>query len=100
VRSAFNGLETETVADARGRLRARTSTLQAGMVISKVDVPLGPGPTLYTRVGDVFSWWCAALSLAIGLRLFSGRRPAAAVQQIAAKRIGSHVPAGSRDGPR
>jgi len=40
------------------------------------EVPLGPGPTLYTRIGDIFSWLCGFLSLAIGVVLFArGRRP-------------------------
>jgi apolipoprotein N-acyltransferase len=60
VRSAFNGLETAS--DAQGRVLARASTVQAGMVRLSADVPLGPGPTLYTRIGDVFAWVCLLLS--------------------------------------
>jgi len=76
LRSAFNGVETIT--DARGRLLARAPTAQAGMVVITAAVPLGPGPTLYTRIGDVFPWLCAAVSVLIGVlmcvRAFAGRR--------------------------
>jgi len=73
VRSAFNGLET--VSDAQGRVLARASTVQAGMVRLSAAVPLGPGPTLYTRIGDVFAWFCVALSLVLGAALL--KRPPA-----------------------
>ena len=74
LRSAFNGLET--VSDAHGRLLAVASTLQPGMATMTAEVPLGPGPTLYTRIGDVFSWLCGMLAAAIGVYLFArGRRP-------------------------
>jgi len=69
LRSAFDGLET--VSDAQGRAVARASTTQAGMVALTADVPLGPGPTLYTRLGDVLPWLCAALSVLIGVRAFA-----------------------------
>jgi apolipoprotein N-acyltransferase len=65
VRSAFNGVQT--VSDARGRVLARTSTVQAGMVRLSADVPLGPGPTLYTRIGDVFAWGCVLAACLLGL---------------------------------
>jgi apolipoprotein N-acyltransferase len=71
LRSAFNGLET--VSDAYGRPVALASTLQSGMVTVTADVPLGPGPTLYTRLGDIFSWLCVALSVSIGVYLLRGR---------------------------
>ena len=67
LRSAFNGLET--ISDAQGRILAKASTERAGMVAVSADVPLGPGPTLYTRMGDVFPWVCAALSLLLLARL-------------------------------
>jgi apolipoprotein N-acyltransferase len=63
VRSAFLGVET--VSDAQGRVLARTSTVQPGMVRLAAEVPLGPGPTLYTRIGDVFAWACVALALGL-----------------------------------
>ncbi|HJT44508.1 MAG TPA: nitrilase-related carbon-nitrogen hydrolase [Rhizomicrobium sp.] len=68
VRSAFNGLET--VSDARGRVLARASTVQAGMVKLSAEVPLGPGPTLYTRIGDVFAWLCVAAALGLAVWVF------------------------------
>lgn len=72
-RSAFNGLETAS--DAQGRVLARASTVQAGMVRLSADVPLGPGPTLYTRIGDVFARACVLLSLVLGAALL--KRPPA-----------------------
>ena len=76
LRSAFDGLET--ISDAEGRILARAPTTQAGMVAIAANVPLGPGPTLYTRIGDVFPWLCAALSVLMGVRAFADRRKAAA----------------------
>jgi apolipoprotein N-acyltransferase len=71
LRSAFDGLET--ISDAEGRMLASAPTTRAGMVAIAADVPLGPGPTLYSRIGDVFPWLCAALSVLIGVRAFAGR---------------------------
>jgi apolipoprotein N-acyltransferase len=71
LRSAFDGLET--VSDAQGRVLASASTMQPGMVVIQVDAPLGPGPTLYTRIGDAFSWLCAILALLVGIRIFRKR---------------------------
>jgi apolipoprotein N-acyltransferase len=72
VRSAFNGLQT--VSDAQGRVLARASTVQPGMVRLSAEVPLGPGPTLYTRIGDVFAWLCVALALGFTALLLRKRR--------------------------
>jgi apolipoprotein N-acyltransferase len=72
VRSAFNGVETAS--DAQGRVLARASTVQPGMVRLSADVPLGPGPSLYTRIGDVFAWLCVALSLGLTAMLLRTRR--------------------------
>jgi len=71
VRSAFSGVATAS--DAQGRVLGRASTLRPGMMRLSADVPLGPGPTLYTRIGDVFAWLCAALSL--GLTVVLLRKP-------------------------
>jgi apolipoprotein N-acyltransferase len=68
LRAAFDGLET--VSDAQGRILATASTIGSGMVVLSAEVPLGPGPTLYTRIGDVFPWLCALAVLFIGLRAF------------------------------
>jgi apolipoprotein N-acyltransferase len=75
LRSAFDGLET--ISDAQGRVLVSAPTSQAGMVVIQADVPLGSGPTLYTRIGDVFPCVCAVLALFVGARLFVGRRFAA-----------------------
>jgi apolipoprotein N-acyltransferase len=72
VRSAFNGVATAS--DAQGRVLARASTVQPGMMRLSADVPLGPGPTLYTWIGDVFAWLCVALSLGLTAMLFRKRR--------------------------
>jgi apolipoprotein N-acyltransferase len=63
VRSAFNGVET--ISDSRGRVLARADTTAPGMTMISADVPLGPGPTLYTRIGDVFAWACVVAALAL-----------------------------------
>jgi apolipoprotein N-acyltransferase len=84
LRSAFGGLET--VSDAQGRILATTSTVGGGMTVTTAQVPLGPGPTLYTRTGDVLPWLCAALSALIWLltsmpRLAAARWPAASIKR-------------------
>jgi len=64
VRSAFNGLETAS--DAQGRVLgapARCSRAWRGL---SAQVPLGPGPTLYTRIGDVFAWMCVLTAFLLG----------------------------------
>ena len=61
LRAAFNGLET--VSDAQGRVIARAPIDRlGGLTVTVADVAPGPGPTLYTRIGDVFSWICLLLS--------------------------------------
>jgi apolipoprotein N-acyltransferase len=67
VRAAFQGLET--ISDAQGRILARAATSGRGMTVISADVALGPGPTLYTRIGDVFAWACLALTLALAAAL-------------------------------
>jgi apolipoprotein N-acyltransferase len=67
VRSAFNGLET--VSDAQGRVLARARIDHPGLIVARAEVPLGPGPTLYTRIGDVFAWACVALALGFAAML-------------------------------
>ena len=54
VRSASQGLET--ISDAQGRILARADTNAPGLTEIMADVPPGPGPTLYTRIGDIFCW--------------------------------------------
>jgi apolipoprotein N-acyltransferase len=65
------------VSDAQGRILARKSTMHPGMVSAIVDLPMGPGRTLYTRIGDVFPWLCVVLTiLAGGVAMFRSRRRA------------------------
>jgi apolipoprotein N-acyltransferase len=73
VRSAFKGLETAS--DARGHILARASTIAPGMVVTMASVPPGPGPTLYTRIGDVFAWACLAGALALLWTVFKKQKP-------------------------
>jgi len=56
VRTAHNGLLTAT--DAQGRIVARRPADPSGPTIVVADLPLGRGPTLYTRIGDAFGWVC------------------------------------------
>jgi apolipoprotein N-acyltransferase len=67
VRSAFHGLET--VSDGYGRVVARARTYLPGLAMIQADVPPGPGPTLYTRIGDLFAWGCMLLALVLLWRL-------------------------------
>lgn len=64
VRAADQGLLTAS--DAQGRLIARKAAGPHGMDSIVADVPLGPGPTLHTRIGDVFPWASLALTLLLG----------------------------------
>ena len=73
LRSAFNGLET--ISDAQGRVLASAPTTRSGVVIVQADVPLGSGATLYTRIGDIFPWLCAVLSLLVAARMFLRAAP-------------------------
>lgn len=61
VRAANNGLVT--VNDAQGRLIASKMAAPTGLTEVVADVPLGAGPTIYIRIGDVFAWLCVAISL-------------------------------------
>jgi apolipoprotein N-acyltransferase len=60
-RAANHGLLTAS--DANGRLIAQKVARpdQADWVLA--DLPLGPGPTLYTRIGNVFPWATVGLTL-------------------------------------
>jgi len=37
-------------------------------------VPVGPGPTLCTRIGNAFAWLCVAATFASGAISIRGRR--------------------------
>ena len=65
VRAADEGLLTAS--DAQGRLIARESAASSGMTMLIADLPLGPGSTLYARIGDVFPWCVTMVFLGIGV---------------------------------
>lgn len=60
VRVATTGISA--VVDPRGQLVYQTVPYTKETVV--VDVPLIYAPTLYTRIGDTFSWLCVAVSAA------------------------------------
>ena len=72
VRAASNGLVTAS--DAQGRVIASKMDSPAGPPMIVADVPLGTGPTVYTRIGDVFAWVCAAYVLCLGAHPISLRK--------------------------
>jgi hypothetical protein len=61
VRAANHGLLTAS--DAKGRLIAQKVARPDQMDSILADLPLGPGPTLYTRTGNVFPWATLGLTL-------------------------------------
>jgi len=62
-RSAKTGYVTAH--DAYGHTLASSSTFDEDPAMAVADVPLGPGPTLYTYWGDWFGWLCVVASLII-----------------------------------
>jgi apolipoprotein N-acyltransferase len=64
VRPAHDGLVI--LADAQGRLVAAQKDAPTGLTMVVADLPLGSGPTLYARIGDVFPWLCLTFSLLLG----------------------------------
>ncbi len=71
VRVATTGLSA--VIDARGTVVEQTEVFAKDVRV--VDVPLVYAPTLYTRVGDLFSWLCLAVTLfAVTSRAVAARR--------------------------
>ena len=77
VRPAHDGLVFAS--DAQGRLVALKKDAPTGVTMIVADLPLGPGPTLYTRIGNVFPWLCVIFSLTLGigvaLKRSAARRP-------------------------
>jgi apolipoprotein N-acyltransferase len=71
VRAANQGLLTAS--DAEGRVVAQKSAAASGMTVLIASLPLGPGSTLYTRIGDAFAW-CLVM-LFIGIGAFISTRP-------------------------
>ncbi|MBD8899055.1 nitrilase-related carbon-nitrogen hydrolase [Rhodanobacter sp. DHG33] len=72
VRAANDGLVFAS--DAQGRLIALKQDAPTGLTMIVADLPLGPGPTLYTRIGNVFPWLCGIFALALGAVLLARRR--------------------------
>jgi len=70
-RAAFNGLET--ISDAQGRVLASAQTDHFGFTAIQSNVPLGPGPTIYTRFGDWFAWLDVAGALLLMLLVLRRR---------------------------
>src|SRR5579862_5568189 len=55
--------------DAYGATLVTNSTFAADPAFAIADVPVGPGPTLYTRYGDWFGWLSVIASAALLLTL-------------------------------
>ncbi|MGB6308663.1 MAG: nitrilase-related carbon-nitrogen hydrolase [Steroidobacteraceae bacterium] len=72
VRAADEGLLTAS--DAEGRLIARKRASSSGMTELLAALPLGPGSSLYTRIGDAFAW--CVIILFLGISLLCARRRA------------------------
>jgi apolipoprotein N-acyltransferase len=64
VRAADEGLLT--VSDAEGRVIVQKRAASSGMTVLVAALPLGPGSTLYTRIGDAFAWCVIIVFLGIG----------------------------------
>lgn len=65
VRAANKGLVSSS--DAEGRVLAKNSYQPLGVYSVIADVSLGPGPTFYTRTGDVFAWAAFLVASLLGL---------------------------------
>jgi apolipoprotein N-acyltransferase len=65
VRAADEGLLTAS--DAEGRLIAQKRAASSGMTVLIVELPLGPGSTFYTQIGDLFTWSVVLLSVGIAV---------------------------------
>ena len=72
VRPAHDGLLFAS--DAQGRLVALEKTAPTGLTMIIADLPLGSGPTLYARIGDLFPWTCVICSVVLGAGLACRRR--------------------------
>lgn len=65
VRAANQGLMT--VSDAQGRIVASRPSSRQGFQTLVANASLGTGGTLYARIGDLFAWICAGLTLLLAL---------------------------------
>jgi apolipoprotein N-acyltransferase len=72
VRAADEGLLTAS--DAEGRLISQKSAAASGMTVLIAALPLGPGSTLYTRIGDLFAWSIVSLLAGIGVLCIAQRK--------------------------
>lgn len=72
LRAANDGLVIAS--DAQGRLVAVKKDAPTGLTMVVADLPLGPGPTLYTRIGNLFPWACALATLLLGVLIGPGAR--------------------------
>jgi apolipoprotein N-acyltransferase len=72
VRPAHNGMVI--VSDAQGRLVASKSDAPEGLTMVVADLALGPGPTLYTRIGNAFAWLCVASTVVLAALSMLSRR--------------------------
>ena len=70
-RSAKTGFVTAH--DAYGRTLASSSTFAADPAMVVADIPLGPGTTPYSRLGDWFGWLCIIASLVILVTVLTPR---------------------------
>jgi apolipoprotein N-acyltransferase len=53
-----------------GRTLASSSTFEHDPAMVVVDVPLGSGHTLYSRIGEWFGWFSVLAALLIVIRVF------------------------------
>jgi apolipoprotein N-acyltransferase len=54
----------------------------SGLTMIVADLPLGPGPTAFTRLGNAFPWLCVAVLLLLSsLCLLARRRKVASQNQ-------------------
>src|SRR5579883_73588 len=72
VRPAHNGIVLAS--DAQGRLIAAKKDAPWGVTVVVADVALGPGPTLYTRIGNCFAWLCVGATLTLAALSMLDRR--------------------------
>ena len=72
-RAAKEGLLT--LSDAYGRQIARAPSSRERMVAVTGTLRAGPGPTLYTRIGDVFAWACVGIGALLVAAAGLARRP-------------------------
>jgi len=77
VRAAHDGLVFAS--DPQGRLVALKKDAPTGLTMIVADLPLGSGPTLYTRIGNAFPWLCGIFALALGVGLPAWWRRSAAL---------------------